>query len=410
MADPEVHIAAWEAAGLIDAPLAARLRAAGTSTALASSGEATPSQASPELSETGSSGSGAAGSFFGPSITVGELFAYLGAAFVFGGWIAFIANLSTTSHPTEILTGALALSALVTFGLGLVLARGDSRRRRAAGVAFLATTILAAGSAAYLVQMDFLRNTLQDQAPGILIAAVTVVVAALLRRVLPAVATQVGLVLSLAGLGGAILSWVQSIVYPTDFGSGGAYTTNPVPQPSEPVGLIVAAAAWWLLLAFGLGLLGLFEARHEARDPAAGRRAATTRFLAGLVAVVGTAIELTANGSLGGDQYGRLIEPWIGDLALVAIAAVLLERAFRRDSTAFVLPAAIGLILAMTDFNFSYLAQSTYVGLLIEGVILLGVGFVGSRLRRRIGRSGPAAASNVADPPLEPPVATIQDI
>ena len=393
MADAEVHIAALEAAGLIDGPLAARLREAA-----AGADESTPP------------GSDDGGSFLGPSITVGELFAYLGAAFVLGGWIAFIANLSTTSHPTEILTGAMALSALVTFGLGLVLARGDSRRRRAAGVAFLATTILAAGSAAYLVQMDFLRNTLQDQAPGVLIAVVTVVVAALLRRVLPAVATQVGLVLSLAELGGAILSWVKSIAYPTDFGSGGAYTTNPVPQPSEPVGLIVAAVAWWLLLAFGLGLLGLFEVRHQATDPGASRRAATTRFLAGLVAVVGTAIELTANGSLGGDQYGRLVEPWIGDLALLAIATVLLERAFRRDSTAYILPAAIGLILAMSDFNFSYLAQSTYVGLLIEGGILLLVGFIGSRLRGRLRGAGRSPAIDVPDPPGEPPVATIQDI
>jgi len=393
MADAEVHIAALEAAGLIDAPLAARLREAA-----AGADGSRPSSV------------GAAGSFFGPSITVGELFAYLGAAFVFGGWIAFIANLSTTSHPTEILTGALALSALVTFGLGLLLARGDSRRRRGAGVVFLATTILAAGSAAYLVQMDFLRNTLQDQAPGVLIAVVAVVVAAALRRVLPAVATQIGLVLSLAELGAAILSWVQSIVYPTDFGSGGGFTTNPAPTPAEPVGLIVAAAAWWLLLAFGLGLLALFEARHEATDPAAGRRAATTRFLAGLVAVAGAASALTTSGSLGGDQYGRLIEPWIADLALLAIAAVLLERAFRRDSTAFILPAAIGLILAMTDFNFSYLAQSTYVGLLIEGAILLLVGFIGSRLRGRLRGASRIPAIDVPDPPAEPPVATIPDV
>ena len=239
MADAEVHIAALEAAGLIDGPLAARLREAAAS----ADGSTPPSV-------------GAAGSFFGADLAVGELFAYLGGAFLLGGWIAFIANLSTSSHPTEILTGALALSALVTFGLGLVLARGDPRRRRGAGVAFLATIFLAAGSAAYMVQMDFLRNTLQDQAPGVLIAIVAVVVAAGLRRLLPAVATQGGLVLSLTGLGGAVLSWVRSIVYPTDFGSGGAYTTNPAPQPAEPVGLIVAAAAWWLLLAFRTWVAG----------------------------------------------------------------------------------------------------------------------------------------------------------
>lgn len=398
MDDPEVHIAALEAAGLIDAPLAARLR---TQAAVPTG---TPANQVPT-----STIAGAATSFFGPSITVVELFAYLGAAFVLGGWTAFIGTLSTTSHPTDFMTGALALSALIMFGLGLFLARGDRRRRRGAGVAFLVTTILAAGSAAYFVQLDFLRNTLQDQAPGILIAAVAVLVAAGLRRALPAVATQVGLVLSIAALGGAVLAWASEFVYPTDLGSGGGYTTNPVPQPAEPVGLIVASAAWWLLVAFGLGLLALLEEHHQPTDPSAAHRAAITRFLAGTIAIIGASIELTASGSLGEDSYGRLIDPWVADVAIVVLAAILLERAFRRDSTAFVLPAALGLILAMTDFNFSYLAQSTYVGLLIEGAILLAVGFVGDRVRRRLSRSHQGSAIGGPRLPADNEAATIQD-
>ena len=43
---------------------------------------------------------------------------------------------------------------------------------------------------------------------------------------------------------------------------------------------------------------------------------------------------------------------------------------------------------ALTDFNFSYLSESRDVGLVIEGVILLGVGFAADRLRRRIGSPG----------------------
>ena len=372
--DAEVHIAALEAAGLIDAALAARLRAAATG-AMGSAGE----PALPSWEPVGT-----VGAFFGPVVTITELFAYLGAAFLFGGWLAFIGNLSETSHPTEIIAGGLALSALAMFGLGAVLARGDRRRRRGAGVVFLATTFLTAGSAAYVVQMDFLRNTFQDQAPGILIAAVAVVVAAFLRRWLPSVMTQFGLVVSLAGLAGAILSWLRSLVYQPEVGGG--VVLNPVPVPPEPVGLLVAAAIGWLLAALGLGLLGTFEARRATADPAAGRRAAITRFLAGLVAIVGTATSLTPSGPLGGDAYGRLIEPWIADLAIALVAAVLLERAFRRDSTAFILPGAFGLIIALTDLNFSYLAQSVYIGLLIEGGILLGVGFLASRVRRRLNR------------------------
>ena len=73
---------------------------------------------------------------------------------------------------------------------------------------------------------------------------------------------------------------------------------------------------------------------------------------------------------------------------MIVLAAILLERALRRDSAAFMIAAAIGLVTALTDFNFSYLSESRDVGLVIEGVILLGVGFAADRLRRRIGSPG----------------------
>jgi hypothetical protein len=381
MSDPEVHIAAWEAAGLIDAPLAARLREASRGIP----GEPSvgqPSAAEPPAATSPTS----AGSFFGPIVTIGEVFAYLGAAFLLGAWIAFIGTLVAGSHPDAVLTGGMTLAALITFGIGVFLARGDSRRRRGAGVAFLTTTFLAAGAAAFLVQMDVLRNTLQGQAPGVLIALVAVTVAAGLRRLLPAVITQFGLLVAFAGLAGAILSWFQSVVFPTNPGDGPC-----CPQPTpEPVSLLIVGAAWWLLAALGLGLLAIAEARQADADPAAGRRVALTRFSAGLVAVAGVASSLAQSGYRGNDTYGRILEPWLADLAILAVALVLVERAFRRDSTAFILAAAIGLIIALTDFNFSYLAQSTYIGLLIEGVILLAVGFGGDGLRRRLsaGESG----------------------
>ena len=80
---------------------------------------------------------------------------------------------------------------------------------------------------------------------------------------------------------------------------------------------------------------------------------------------------------------------------MLVLAAVLVERAFRRDATSFIYAAALGLIVALTDFNVSYLSNSTEIALLIEGLILLGVGVAADRLRRRIGRSGDA-------PPVEP--------
>jgi hypothetical protein len=48
--------------------------------------------------------------------------------------------------------------------------------------------------------------------------------------------------------------------------------------------------------------------------------------------------------------------------------------------------AALALIVALTDFNVSYLSGSTELALLAEGLILLGVGVVANQLRGRIGR------------------------
>jgi len=87
------------------------------------------------------------------------------------------------------------------------------------------------------------------------------------------------------------------------------------------------------------------------------------------------------------------------------VSLVLVERAFRRESSAFILAAAIGLITALTDFNFWYLTSSTDVGLLVEGLILIGAGVAADRLRRRIDRSR-AAPPDDAPPEDAPPFET----
>jgi len=116
------------------------------------------------------------------------------------------------------------------------------------------------------------------------------------------------------------------------------------------------------------------EARSSA-DPATGRRAAMTRLWAGITAVVGLAMAVSQSAyDPQTAEYGRVLEPWIGDLALVVLAMILVERAFRRGANTFVYAAALALVIALTDFNFSYLTDSTEVGLLIEGLILLGAG------------------------------------
>jgi hypothetical protein len=406
MSDPEEHIAAWEAAGLIDAPLAARLRAASAVAEVASVAEV-PAMARPT----------SAGSFFGPVVTIGEVFAYLGLGFLLGAWVAFLTNVAElgNGHREAIMTGGLGLAALVMVGLGLILKRGDSRRRRAAGVAFVVATVLAAVSGEYLVQTSYLRNALQNTVPAVLVLAIATALALVLRRLLPAVTTQFALLGWLTGLSGGVLLWIQWIIFPASRPNGEG--PGPIVPTPLPMGQLIGGAVWWLLIALGLGIVAIVEMRNAAGDQATGRRVGLTRFWAGLVAVVGLAGALTQSGFTGTDAngnevFGRIIAPWVAEVLMLALALILVERAFRRNSTAFILAAAAGLIIALTDFNVAYLAKSTYIGLLIEGGILLAVGFGGDRLRRRLNRSGglPGAVAPVTPvvPPLEPLAMDVQ--
>ena len=116
--------------------------------------------------------------------------------------------------------------------------------------------------------------------------------------------------------------------------------------------------------------------------------------------MIGLASAVTRSAAFADGEYGRVVEPWIGDLALLVLAAILVERAFRRDATSFIYAAALGLMIALSDFNLTYLSDTTEAALLFEGLILLAVGFAADRLRRRIGRDG----AQPAEPPIEPPI------
>ena len=240
-------------------------------------------------------------------------------------------------------------------------------------------------------------GTLSRRMPGWEVISWAVAIG--LRLLHRALLTQVALLVSVTTFAGLLLSWLESLVVPqrqfNDIGDPVA-----VGGP-DPLLLVLVSAAWWLVLALIVGLIGLREANTTDEDPAAGRRAALTRLWAGLVAVIGLATAVTRSDytydPVAGN-YGRVIEPWIGDLAILVLAAILVERAFRRDASTFVYAAALGLMVALSDFNFTYLSSSTELGLLIEGVILLGAGVGADRLRRRIGREEP-------EPEIAAPVA-----
>ena len=379
----QARIDEWLRAGLIDASTAARLTAAET----ARSGDEGTATAA-EGTESGTR-STAFADVFGPGPTVAEMFAYLGAGFLLAAWTSFVTRLTGDGSDLQQVSGGLMVAAAVLTALGLLLRRGDDRRRRAAGVAFLAATGYAAAAASGFI------SGLDPGGPtgSLVVSIVAMGVAAAFRFLHPALLTQFGILVSVSAFGALLLSWLQSRIAPVIFNEEGI----PVGEIPDPILLVVVSAAVWLSLAVGLGLLALAE-RPDSRDVQSGggsaaRRATLTRAWAGIVAVAGLASSLTRTDLLPGGDYGRVIEPWIAQVVLLILAAILVERAFRRNSTAFLFAAGLGLIIALTDFNFTFLSSSTEIGLLIEGAILLAVGVVADRVRRRLPSAKPGLDS-----------------
>ena len=115
------RIAAWQAAGLIDTDTAVRLRAAE-----AEDGE-TPS--TPEGRDKPST----VAQIVGPSVTIGEMFAYPGGAFILGAFDAFLTRMAGFDADGGVgLAVGFGVVALVLVAIGRFMAQGDARQRRAA--------------------------------------------------------------------------------------------------------------------------------------------------------------------------------------------------------------------------------------------------------------------------------------
>ena len=362
------RIATWEDAGLIDPATAARLR-------LAEADRAVPPP---------SRGPSSVASIFGPGVTIGEMFAYLGGAFLLGAFDSFVTRAADPSGRQDVtLAVGASVAAIALALLGIGLRSGDERRRRAAGVMFATAVVHIGGAGAAAAS----AANVGWPAAGAIGTALATLAAVGFRRLHPAMLTQFALLGSGTVFAGLLLSWLESVTVPPPvYLESGEFVSQGGP---DPVVMVAFSAAWWLGLAVIVGFIGLREAATADDDPAAGRRASLTRLWAGLVAVIGVATSVTRSGPISANEYGRALEPWVGELALLVLAAILVERAFRRDASTFVYAAALAVIIALTDFNFSYLSSSTEVGLLIEGVILLGAGVAADRLRRRIGQPDP---------------------
>jgi hypothetical protein len=391
------RIAAWEAAGLIDAATAARLRAA--ESAAPPDGEPAASPP-PRVSMTPS--------FFGPAVTIVEAFSYLGAAFVLAAWTALIARLSSeASVPTNewIIVAGLAIAAAVFFVIGLVLHGRSARLGRAAGVAFVLSVAFIAGGVTANVAIVG-----EGATPALAGAAAALVAAIAYRWYHPALLTQAAMLLAIAGLVQAWLSFLDESLVRSPVGTIGGTSIDSATFAA------VVASIFWIACAILLGLIGLAEARAPGVNAA--RRAALTRFWAGVVAVVGVASAVMRTEFVDAEAH-RIVEPWVGQLIVLAISAVLLQRAFSREAGAYVVAAALGVVIALTDFNFTYFAAAggTEVALLIEGLLLIAIAFGAERLSRRVGDRdrdagephSPSAPEGPPDDPADAATAEVGD-
>jgi hypothetical protein len=360
MADGGVleRIAAWESAGLIDTETAERLRAAEAERPLPSS---PPSGAR---------------SAFGPTPTVAEVLGYVGGAFVLAAWFVLIGSQTSYAAPTwGTWLMAFGFAAVATIGIGVVLRDRGERGSRAAGVLFAVAVANAYGFGFNLAEAAAPHG---DAVPLLVGGAVAVALGVGLRVRHPALTTQFALLGSVLSAALGIGAFVREGFLPVGVGSS--------------AGDLVLDLVPWMVAAIVIGFLGLLESRTA--DEPAGRRASLSRFAAGLTVVVATASILTRTGprgtidEYGGYDYGRILEPFVADAAIAAVSLALLWLAFRRGTAAYLYPAALGIVIALTDLNGSYIADQvgTGVALLLEGLVILGAGLVADRVRRRLSR------------------------
>jgi hypothetical protein len=375
------RIAGWETAGLIDAATAERLRAA----------EAASVDDDGEPGATTTSRAGVASSFFGPAVSIVEAFSYLGGAFVLAAWAVLIGRLGNESSGATrdwLFVAGAAVPAVIFFLIGFTLHGRSARLGRAAGVAFVVSVALI--WLGVTLNVDIFSDGSTAAVAG---AAAGLLAAAAYRWVHPSILTEIALLATITGLVQAALLFLDNIVSPAAELPFGATANNPT------IAEVAIASLVWLATAVVIGLIALAESRGAAPEPA--RRASLARFWAGIVAVAGVASALSQNVYHDSGFSHRIVEPWIADLIVLLISAVLLERAFRRGAGAYVLAAAFGVVLALTDFNFSYFAQAsgTEVALLVEGLLLIAIAFGAERISRRVARP---PADDSPDP-VKPP-------
>lgn len=343
----------WLAAGLIDAQTAERLRAA--------EAEHAPDSGFPAAVAPSSRGN--IGDWFRFSAV--EFFTYIGIGFLVAAYYYAV----TREGPDDLVLGlAVALAA------GVFLVAGLGMRGRAGAVGRAAGPALLVGGiqvpfAIYLV----LASAALAEEPQLAAATIGWLAVALVARwVLASLPTQAGWLVAAAAAGWFSALYLGSLIFgpSLDF------------EQPDPVRQLLMAG-WMSGVAVIIGLAGQLEARTASTDPGAGRRAALTRFTAGMTALVGLSAALLIEPIVNG---GASLEPIVGQAILLAAAGVMVLASMRTNATAYLLPGGLAVIIALTSFNATYLTEEIGFGgaLLIEGIVLLGVGVGVQVLRSRM--------------------------
>jgi hypothetical protein len=372
MASPLVirRIEAWQAAGLIDPATADRLREAEAESGL-----------QPEPDSPGARASTAGR---GLGVTVVELFAYLGAAFVLAAWYALVAS----TFPSD--GGAASLIAATALGVtGVVLAGRDARLRRAAGAAFL-VALANLGYGVFLLARVVHPEPYPDPPANALVASAVVLVAAFAaRRFVPALTTQLGLAVASVTVGACALGWLDAVLFP---GRAGAYEPRPIDATADLVRVLLSLAWWWAVAAAMAVLLVILDPKPRTEG-----RTRLGQVAVGLTAVLGTTWAVFIRhdwvdaSSLSGQP---VLEPFVGATIILVVSGVLVGLAVSRQSVGYLWSGGLGVFLALTWLNAEYLAVESglWVALLVEAAVLFGVALVVRRMGRRLRPGEPEAA------------------
>jgi hypothetical protein len=365
MGDPHVieRIEAWAAAGLIDQSTAVRLHAAEAAR-----------DAGPARDDTGRRG-------LNIEIGAGEFFAYLGGGFLLAAYHWLTGQFG--GEQIHLAAGA-AIAAIVALIAGAWLHGRPGAAGRAAGV-----LVLVAGSEAFGAGTLGTLAVDSSSALSAIVGSMAWLAVAVLGRVAaPGLLSQFGWITAFTSLAWSSAERIGFLVFGDQRFDpmSGTYAPEPLRQLGLAACLCAAAAV--------LVVVSVREQRaaDESGRSAPRRRAALTRFWAGLTAICGTASAMLTT-----SPVSSSFEAIVAELIVAFVAAVFLALAIRGNALSYLFPAGLGFLAAFTHFNASYAVEGIGVGgaLLAEGLALLAVGYLVVVLRRRIAGlpGGPPSSS-----------------